>query len=152
MSVTNKSINMLSSTAKNLEVIGDKVMSDSYYGYTDGQHTIQIFYNNFIGGVGIQGTLSLDPSDDDWFWIKLDGIQNFDVLPYLTYPKDPLNPTGYSGTLSVGGDTGSKICTFVGNFTYLRAVVTRKHVDNVVENSANGTWMYGQVDRILLCL
>jgi hypothetical protein len=143
---------MLSSSAKNLEVIGDKIRSDSYYGYTDGQHTVQFFYNNFIGGVGIQGTLSLDPTEKDWFWIRLNGIENFDLLPYLTFPKDPLNPTGFNGYLAVGGDTGSKICTFKGNFTFLRAVVTRNHVENVIENPTDGTWMYGQIDRVLLCL
>lgn len=153
MSGTRKSITMLSNTAKEKNVTGDAIKADSYYGYTDGQHTVQFTINNFTGGIGIQGTLSLDPKEEDWFWIRLSGIENFDEQPFIDYPKDPNNPTGAPSTsVSQLGDTGTEAYTFTGNFTYLRAAVTRDHVTGIDQQPNDGTWLYGQVDRIIICL
>lgn len=153
MSGSRKSITMLESTEKNLEVTGPKIRGDSYFGYTDGLHTVQVTYHNFTGGFGIQATLSLDPKEEDWFWVPLKGINDFDNLPVLTYPKDPLNPTGDSGNVSsIQGDTGTEAFTFTGNFTYLRAVVTRNYIEPAPEQPTDGLWLYGQVDNVKICL
>jgi len=112
----------MANTGTEWNLIGVPTRADSFYGYTDGLHTVQIVYQNFVGGFGIQGTLALDPKPEDWFWIQLNpNGQSF--YPYLTYPLNPLYPTG-----SNGGDTGSMAFTFIGNFVFLRTVMTRDYI------------------------
>ena len=98
-----KTITLLENTGTNLDVIGSPVPGDSYYGYTDGVHTVAIYGTNFTGRVKIQGTLATNPTDDDWFDILLSG------LPY----KDYNSYTGVEGF------------TFVANLVFIRATVDR---------------------------
>ena len=141
-----KSVNMMSNTGTQWNVIGEPIRGNAYYGYTDGIHTVQVIYQNFVGGFGIQGTLSTNPKPEDWFWFKLN--TNGDVnTPFLTYPIDPYAPTGANG-----GDTGSIATTFMGNFVYLRAVVTRDYIQPVSVNTTWQNWQWGQIDSVLLSL
>jgi hypothetical protein len=135
-----KSVLMMANTGTEWNVVGDPVRADAYYGYTDGIHTVQIIYQNFVGGIGIQATLALNPAEEDWFWIRLNPNGNV-TTPFIPFPLDELNPTG-----SNGGDTGSLGVTFIGNFVFLRAVVTRDHLD------LTGIGEYGQIDKVLLSL
>lgn len=153
MSGTRKSITMLSSTESRMEVVGDPIKADSYFGYTDGMHTVQVTYHNFVGGFGIQGTLSLNPSEEDWFYIKLHRGHDVGLMPVINYPKDPTRPTGTGSAMaSHVGDTGTESFTFYGNFTFIRAVATRKFLSPMPIVPANGTWTLGQIDRVLICL
>lgn len=149
MAGSRKSIIVLSSTGVNLNTTGEKIRAGGYFGLSDGMHTVQITYHNFTGGVGIQGTLSLNPTENDWFWINLDGDTNFHAEPYINFPLDPLKPTGSpNNNASHIGDTGTKAYTFKGNFTYLRGVVTRDHLPPATDT----TWEFGYIDKITLCL
>ncbi len=89
--------------ATELDTIGAAVPGDSYYGYTDGVHTVAVYGNNFSGRIKIQGTLATTPTEADWFDILLTG------LPY----KDYTNFTGVEGY------------TFVANLVFLRATLDR---------------------------
>lgn len=143
-----KSVLMMTNTGTDWNKIGEPIRADAYYGYTDGIHTVQVIYQNFVGGFGLQGTLVLNPKPEDWFWIKLN--PNGDVnTPFLTFPIDPLAPTGQNG-----GDTGSLATTFVGNFTYIRAVLTRDYLQPPIPPSQAqwNTWQFGQIDKVLLSL
>ena len=143
-----KSVLMMTSTGTKWDVIGEPVRADAYYGYTDGLHTVQVVYQNFVGGFGIQATLSLKPEPEDWFWIRLN--PNGDVnTPFVPYPIDPLAPTGQNG-----GDTGSMAFSFVGNFVFLRAVVSRAYIQPNIPpyQSQWGNWQFGQIDKVLLSL
>ena len=86
-----------------LDVTGDAVPGDSYYGYTDGVHTVAIYGANLSGRIKIQGTLATVPTEADWFDILLTGI------PY----KDYTNFTGVEGF------------TFIANLVFLRAKLDR---------------------------
>lgn len=148
-----KSILMMSSTDTNMDAMSEPIQGSSYFGYTLGIHTIQFTYFGFIGGFGLQGTLAVDPGPDDWFWIDLPGIENFDDVPFLVFPKDPLNPSGdKSIELGQAGDTGTESVTIKGNFTYLRARMTRHHVDPGMTNTAGAQWDLGSIDSVYLCL
>lgn len=136
-----KSITMMSNTGSTWNIVGEPVRGNAYYGYTDGIHTVQVIYQNFVGEFGIQGTLAINPSEEDWFWIQLGSSTD-----KVQYPVDVLNPTG-----SNGGDTGSNAFTFVGNFTHLRAVLSRSHLISPPA-TAWDTWTYGQIDKVLLSL
>lgn len=141
-----KSVLMMTNTGTKWNVIGEPVRADAYYGYTDGIHTVQVIYQNFVGGFGLQGTLAIDPGPEDWFWIKLN--PNGDVNePFIPFPIDPYEPTGQNG-----GDTGSLATTFIGNFVFIRAVVTRDYFSSAPTSPQWDTWQYGQVDKVLLSL
>lgn len=141
-----KSILMMTTTGTKWNVIGDKVRADSYYGYTDGIQTVQIIYQNLVGGFGIQATLAMDPQPEDWFWIELNPTGDINT-PFIVYPRNDLAPTGANG-----GDTGSMAFTFVGNFVYVRAVLTRGYIQPVPTDPVWNTWSYGQIDKVLLSL
>ena len=141
-----KSVYMLTNTATQWNVIGEPIRADAYYGYTDGIHTVQVIFQNFVGGFGVQGTLALDPKPEDWFWIRLNPTGDINT-PFMQFPVDPMTPTGANG-----GDTGSVATTFIGNFVYLRAVVTRDYIQPVDVNTAWQNWQWGQVDSALLSL
>lgn len=141
-----KSIVMLSNTGTKWGIVGEPIRGDAYWGYTDGLHTVQVIYQNLVGGFGIQGTLALTPTEKDWFWIKLNPNGNINT-PFIMYPLDPYAPTG-----SNGGDTGSMAVTFVGNFVYLRAVLTRDYIQPTPIAPEWNTWQYGSIDKCLLSL
>lgn len=143
-----KSVLMMTNTGTKWNVIGEPIRADAYYGYTDGIHTVQVIYQNFVGGFGIQGTLALDPKPEDWFWIKLDPTGSIST-PFVEYPIDPYAPTGQNG-----GDTGSMAFTFIGNFVFLRAVLNRDYIQPPMTPSQAQwqTWQWGQVDKVLLSL
>lgn len=152
MSSYRTSVVMLSSTKKEENVTGEAVRAGGFYGLTHGNHTVQVTVNNFTGGFGVQGTLSLDPKEEDWFWVKLTPTQDLNTELFQKYPKDPHNPTG-SNSINTNhvGDTITESFLLKGNFTFLRAVVTRDYIEPKVTQEADGTWEYGQVDRVLLC-
>ena len=91
------------SGANALDVTGDAVPGDSYYGYTDGIHTVAVYGDNLSGRIIIQGTLATTPTEDDWFNILIGG------LPY----KDYTSFTGVEGF------------TFIANLVFLRAKLDR---------------------------
>jgi hypothetical protein len=129
-----KSVQMMTNTGTKWNVIGEPVRADAYYGYTDGIHTVQVIYQNFVGGFGIQGTLALDPKPEDWFWIRLN--PNGDVnTPFIPFPID-----------------ASLATTFLGNFVYLRAVLSRDYIQPVNVNTTWQNWQFGQIDSVLLSL
>jgi hypothetical protein len=152
-----KSVLMMTNTGTNWNITGEPVRADAYYGYTDGIHTVQVVYQNFVGGFGLQGTLSLNPQPEDWFWIQLNPTGD-NIYPYLTYPRAPLYPTG-----SNGGDTGTEAFTFIGNFVYLRAVMNRDYIQAPPQMGNQSfppgsnpypwtNWIWGEVDKVLLSL
>jgi|TARA_B100000959_G_C14918669_1_gene598526 hypothetical protein len=103
-----------------LSFTGDKVRGDGYYGYNDGLHTIAIDVQDFKARVYLQGTLSTNPVEADWFDIQLASSTD-----YIQFPADAGNLLG-GGT---NGDTITKGYTFQGNFVYLRAKVDRTWID-----------------------
>lgn len=141
-----KSTVMMTSTGINWNLIAEPIRGNAYYGYTDGIHTVQLVYQNLVGGFGIQGTLAISPEPEDWFWIQINPLADVNT-PFLTFPRDPYAPTGRNG-----GDTGSEAFTFVGNFVHLRAVLTRDYIQPPVTSPQWQTWQWGQIDKVLISL
>lgn len=155
MSGTRKSILMMTNTGNSFNEVGQDIRADSWFGYTDGLHTVQVAYQNLTGGFGLQGTLAVDPEEEDWFWIHLvDNRGNCSEYPFIAYPKDPLNPTASMeiNGISAMGDTGTEAFTFQGNFTKLRAVLTRDYIQPPPQVDNSGRWYLGQIDRVLISL
>lgn len=78
-------------------VTGDKYKGDGYYGRSDGFHSIQYTFDGLTGSIIIEGTLAIDPTDDDWFEIH---------------------------SYTAAQESDSKIANFTGNYVWVRSVVT----------------------------
>ena len=90
-------------------VTGEKFKGDGYYGRSDGFHSVQYTYSGLTGDIYIQGTLAVDPSEDDWF----------DVHKY-----------------TAAQESASKIASFTGNYVWTRAkvVYTDGTISSIVLN------------------
>ena len=55
MAINRKSILVQSATASTMNVTTAAVEGDSYYGYSDGLHTLAVKYNGFKGRLYVQG-------------------------------------------------------------------------------------------------
>jgi len=135
MPINRRSINILGSTGVEMNKYGTSVKGDSYYGYSDGYHTVQVLYNQFVGRLRIQATLSLEPSDSDWF----------DIVPSTTAGTE-FNSAGYVQFNSNNPADKSEAYTFQGNFTYIRVYMDREHVgDGTTYDSS-----YGSISSVIL--
>ena len=136
MPVNRRSVTIMSSSGTEMNKYSEQVRGDSYYGYTDGLQTIQTIYNQYVGRFRIQGTLSLDPLDED-HW--------FDIIPETTSGK-AFNTGGFIQFNSDQPASGSEAYTFRGNFTYIRTLVDRSHIADGVTYDP----FYGQVTCVIL--
>ena len=135
MPINRRSVILQEATGTAMSVTSDQVKGDSYYGYTDGLHTVQVIYNQYVGRFRIQGTLLLEPTATDWF----------DIYPTSTTSK-AFNRDGYIQFNANDPRNASEAYTFQGNYTYIRTKVDRDHIgDGTTYNSA-----YGQVSRVIL--
>lgn len=91
-------------TREPVSVTGPAYKGAGYYGGNEGIHTIQYSVTNFIGTMEIQASLCLDPSDADWFTVKL---YNF---PNRHFDQET--------------DIVSAVDTFQGKYTFVRAKIT----------------------------
>ena len=140
-----KSVLMMTNTGPDHNKTGDKIRADSYFGKTDGLHTVQVVVNNFTGSFGIQGTLAIEPVEADWFDINLNANQNVSsASPKITFPINPADPSG------MDGDNATLAFTFVGNFVFLRAILDRSTIPE--PSPLSTTTDLGQIDRVLLSM
>jgi hypothetical protein len=135
MPINRRSIILLSATGTDMNKYSDEVKGDSYYGYTDGYHTVQVTYEQFIGRMRIQASLVLEPTSDDWF----------DIVPSETTGQR-FNENGYIQYNADDPASKSEAYSFKGNFAWIRLYMDREHVGDgsTYDNS------YGQVSRVVL--
>jgi len=140
MSVNRRSVTIMSATGTDMNKYSEVVKSDSYYGYTDGLHTIQVTYNSYVGRFRIQATLSLEPEDGDWFDLVIDPLSGL-------YPgSNPWNENGYIQYNANSPASKSEAYTFRGNYTFLRSYMDRGHVGDGSTYDPS----YGSIDRVIL--
>lgn len=136
MAICRRTVNLLDSTGSAMNEYSDPAQGDSFYGYTDGLHTIQVVYDEFVGRLRIQCTLSLSPTDDDWF----------DIIPDIT-TGDTWNEEGYIQFSTTSPPTRiSEAYTFRGNYTFVRVYMDRTYMaDGVTYDSS-----YGQILKAIM--
>ncbi len=85
----------------NTSITSADVPADSYYGFSDGLHTVAFKGNGFTGSFALEATLATTPTANDWFRIPLSGAnaKSFTTL------------------------TGTEAFTFTGNYVYIKALV-----------------------------
>lgn len=108
-----------------LDIVGPKIKADGYSG-GDGLHTVGIYLSDFVGRIFIQGSLEIEPTDNDWFNITLDG----ENVNYLQYDNNT---------------SGLVVRNFTGNFVWVRAKLNRTYI--VPEPNPNAV---GKVTQIIM--
>lgn len=108
-----------------LDQTGTATRADGYYGFADGLHTVAFYLKNFRGRLYLEGTVSDDPAESDWFPIGLEG-----ELPYINVTTAATEIKSYN---------------VIGNFVFLRARVQRSHLPGVASE-------YGICERAVLSL
>ena len=141
MPIHRRNATILSSTGSNMNMTGMNVKADSYYGYVDGHHTIQLVYNNYIGRLKIQASLSLNPAETDWF-----DIQETTVFGSVTDQTTGYNPAGYIQFNANDPADGSQAYSVTGNFAYIRVQMDRSHVGDGTTYDPS----YGQITQAIL--
>lgn len=135
--MSKNSVTILQNTQGLLNVTGEPARADGWYGYSDGLHTVAIYLNEFQGRIMFQASISTQPLEEDWFPIQIEN-QN-----YLSFPLDPMAPTGTSG------DSGTLGFNIKGNFTWLRVKVDRSYLVPQPSDQAQIDGL-GYVDKVLL--
>ena len=142
MPIHRRHANILEATGSSMNKYGIAVKADSYYGYTDGFHTIQVTYADFVGRLRIQASLSLEPTDSDYF----DIMQDISTFGSITDNTVAWNPSGYIQFNANDPADGSQAYSFTGNFAWLRVYMDRTHIgDGETYDSS-----YGQITQAIL--
>lgn len=136
------SVLMLTNTQGDLNVAGNAIRADGWYGFSDGLHTIAIYVVNFVGRLWIEASIADTPTDDDWFPVNVSGVP---ATPYLQFPQDPLRPSGSNGI----GDLATIGLNVIGNYTWLRARIDRSYLQPQPMQQPE-ILALGYVDHILL--
>lgn len=101
------SLILMEGTGGQVNVTGEAVRADGWFGEKDGQHTISVQTNNYTGQFRIEATLASEPTEDDWFPVYLTACE-----PHIQFDAD----TGIHGF------------TLEGNFVFVRAVADRSYI------------------------
>lgn len=136
MPVNRRSINVLGSTGTNMSETSNNVKGDSFYGYSDGWHTFQVIYNQYVGRFHVEATLATEPGDNDWFEIKPEVTNGTEFSAGESYVQFNSNNPG----------DGAEAYTFRGNFTYLRVRMNRSHVGDGTTYDTS----YGTISKVIL--
>lgn len=108
-------------------VIGEKFRGDGYYGRSDGFHTVQVDLSGFIGKIQMQGTLAVNPTDDDWFAVSLGTDTTTIDTTGLVSSGGNFKTVSYTVN-----ETSNKVYNFTGNYVWIRA-----HIYDWTDGSIN---------------
>lgn len=134
---------MMTNTQEIANLTGDACKADGWFGHVDGLHTVVVQVVNFTGRIHIEASLELNPTEADWFPIKLT-----ETTSYLQFPINPLAPTGEYVS---GGDTSTLGYTFKINALWLRARLDRTYLSDVLyEEDPQVLALLGNVVKITL--
>jgi hypothetical protein len=86
-------------------LVGERFKGDGYYGRSDGIHTVQYIYAQFEGTISIQGTLAVNPQEEDWFTIQ-------ETVSEIELESPPTS------------QSQSSIKNFTGNYVWVRVAVS----------------------------
>lgn len=112
------SVTLLDSTTTEINAVGQPQRGAGYSNTIGCNHTVSMSVMNFTGRIYIEGSLATDPTEEDWFPIKLIGD-----LDYVQFPRNPQRPTGASN-----GDTSVLAFSFSGNYIWIRARLNRDYM------------------------
>jgi regulation of enolase protein 1 (concanavalin A-like superfamily) len=104
-------------------VTGEKYRGDGYYGRSDGFHTVQVNLTEFIGTIEVQGTLAINPSDNDWFKVSLGKTSSETVVSTVDTTGLVSSSTTSIDINYIQNETSVRTYNFTGNYVWLRVKV-----------------------------
>lgn len=114
-------------------VTGSKFQGDGFYSRSNAIRTVQWKLNEFVGDIGLQGTLAANPTENDWFLVTLGKAGDFTIDTTGKVSNLTLPTVSYSSAT-----TGVFGFNFSGNFVWIRAYInnwTAGNVDSVIISS-----------------
>ena len=108
-------------------VTGEKYKGDGFYSRSDGLHTIQYKITGFIGTITLEGTLVVDPTEDDWFGVLPNKGIDIENLAIDTTGKVISTVSDSSTVLSktyTSSTDINEVFNFTGNYVWVRAKIT----------------------------
>jgi len=142
MPINRRSMIMFDASGTDMNKYGTEIKGDAYYGYSDGYHTLQVTYAEFVGRFRIQCTLSLEPTSTDWF----DLVPDTTIYGSLTDQAVAYNPDGYIQFNCNDPSNLADCYTFTVNYTFVRCYMDRKHVVYISTYDSS----YGQIRQVIL--
>lgn len=134
---------MMSNTQEVVSLTGEPCKADGWFGHSEGLHTVVFQVVNFTGRIHIEASLSLNPTEDDWFPIQL--------TPTTTYIQYPVNPQKPTGNQETGGDTSAVGVTFRVNALWIRARMDRSYLSPALLTADdNALQLLGMINKITL--
>jgi hypothetical protein len=134
---------MMGNTQEIANLTGEAVKADGWFGHVDGLHTVVVQVVNFTGRIHIEASLEMEPTEADWFPIKLT-----QTTPYLQFPINPFAPTG---DYTSGGDTSTVGVTFKINALWIRARLDRSYLSEILyDEDIEALALLGNVVKITL--
>lgn len=138
-----ETVKMMGNSQEIANLTGEACKADGWHGHVRGLHTVVIQVVNFTGRISIEASLELNPTDADWFPIKLSDEAN-----YIQFPINPMKPTG---DYDSGGDTSTVGVSFKINALWLRAKLDRTYISDVLYDADyRSLRMLGNVVKIEL--
>lgn len=120
-----------------LPYVTQKIPGDGYFGSGDGNHTLQVSLDSFIGVYHVEASIANNPTEADWITIKLaEPTVNVTELTVLASGAVSQSGNLITDVTYVTSETSTKIYNFTGNFTWIRAVAA--------------SWTAGTISNILL--
>lgn len=140
MPINRRSVTLTGATGTAMNKYTDNIKGDSYYGYTDGIHTLQVMYSNYVGRFHIQATLAVTPAETDWFDVIVSTSEG------LYSGSSAWNDAGYIQFNANAPGAKTEAYTFRGNYTWIRCYMDREHISDGTTYDPS----YGQINNIIL--
>lgn len=133
---------MMENTQEKINFTGPACKADGWFGIHDGLHTISISVVNFTGRVYVEGSIEINPTEDDWFIIPIG-----DETSYIQFPINPNKPTGEYAS---GGDTKTIGVNIKINTLWLRARLDRSYMPDASFQDSDSLKRIGNINCITL--
>ena len=121
-STSSNSVSITYTAGMNSTYYSDKIKGEGYFGGANGLHTVSWKITNFVGTIGVQGTLASAPAVDDWVDIELTSTDTIGTS-YVVDTTGLLTVVHPTSTYSTS-TTLIKSYNFVGNFVWVRGKVS----------------------------
>lgn len=135
-----KTVQILGDTDIEKNIITEPIQAGGYYSVASGRHTLVVYTGtSFKGRISLQGTLSDNPKEDDWFTIPLWN------QPYIQFPF--INEQD----LETSNNSVYKF-DFTAVPVYVRFILDREYLDYDYPRSTRteNKVIYGNLRKVLL--
>ena len=131
-----KTVLVLGDTDIEKDVVSEPIQAGGFYSLSDGKHKLVVYTGTaFQGRIYLEGTLALDPKEEDWYNIPLNH------LPYQEFPI-------YDEDCTVISNNKVYEYEFEGLPTYIRVKLDREYLKCNNPNCDCG--IYGNLRKVLL--